>query len=98
MGNAYSKSVRIDITLNGFKSIGMWPYKRHEFYDDDFYATTLVYTPPLDINNQEKFSAVHKTIKKPMRKRCAFKLNKTAFKYFSSYLNNKPKQRVPWMH
>lgn len=63
LGIAYSKSVRMDIALNGFKSTDIWPCNRHEFDDDDFCTPTLVIedplrTPPLDINNQEELSAV----------------------------------------
>nr|XP_012149906.1 PREDICTED: uncharacterized protein LOC105663718 [Megachile rotundata] len=36
LGIAYSKSVRMDIALNGFKSTGIWPCNRHEFKDEDF--------------------------------------------------------------
>lgn len=36
LGIAYSKSVRMDIALNGFKSTGVWPCNRHEFQDEDF--------------------------------------------------------------
>ena len=45
---AYSKSVRMDIALNGFKSTGIWPCDKNKF-DDDFL---------LNINNQELSSVV----------------------------------------
>ncbi|XP_076395897.1 uncharacterized protein LOC105663718 [Megachile rotundata] len=40
LGIAYSKSVRMDIALNGFKSTGIWPCNKHEFKDEDFCTST----------------------------------------------------------
>lgn len=36
LGIAYTKSVRMDIALNGFKSTSVWPCNRLEFQDEDF--------------------------------------------------------------
>ncbi|KAH8877330.1 jerky, partial [Schistosoma japonicum] len=62
LGIAYSKSVRKEIALNGFKFEGVSPCDRHKC-DYDFYTPTLatkdsLRTPPFDISSQEQLSMV----------------------------------------
>jgi hypothetical protein len=53
LGIAYSKSVRMDIAMNGFKSTGIWPCNRHEFQDEDFCTLTRVVEESLRINSND---------------------------------------------
>lgn len=57
LGNAYPRSVRMDIALNGYRATGLWPCDRNVIREEDFVASVHI----VDQSDQNSANAIETT-------------------------------------